>query len=456
MRTIHAAVLSLFLATSAAAQIANVRFLPPAPDSRTPVTARVGGIWPNGVPPGCGAATVTGFTVVVALDCASSSGPAVVSPIQRDVFIGTLSAGVYDVEVTIPFNFSSPAAPPTPMTIAQGKLIVQEASPAFTVSPNTGSPGDTIRLQGPALRCPDNVACITPIVRFGNQNANVLRIENDTYDVRVPPGSGTVDISVELLQNVRRVAAFQFIDVQKPPSPEFYTPVLFPVLFSATGAFGSLWDTEVSARNENAYHFTSPYETPFENWCFICDPRPFPGLPPHESGTIRASASLHNLPLGQLSYIQRDAAPKVHFGLLIRDLSRQREALGAEVPVVRENEFFDSASFSLLNVPADNRFRTGLRVYSIERDVRVQMRVRPMNAPDPLVTAALVLSRPGNLPYEHSAIFIGDLVAAYPQLAGHGPLRIEIEPLLPGAIRIWGFATVTNNDAQHVTVISPQ
>jgi hypothetical protein len=34
-------------------------------------------------------------------------------------------------------------------------------------------------------------------------------------------------------------------------------------------------------------------------------------------------------------------------------------------------------------------------------------------------------------------------------------LRIEVGPA-PGGVKIWGFASVTNNTTQHVTVISPQ
>ena len=47
---------------------------------------------------------------------------------------------------------------------------------------------------------------------------------------------------------------------------------------------------------------------------------------------------------------------------------------------------------------------------------------------------------------------INDLAAAFPALAGTNRVRIEI---IAGD-RAWAFSTITNNQAQHVTVITPQ
>ena len=52
---------------------------------------------------------------------------------------------------------------------------------------------------------------------------------------------------------------------------------------------------------------------------------------------------------------------------------------------------------------------------------------------------------------------IGDLVGSWPELAGKGPLRIEIDPdVILGQRTTWAMVSVTNNETQHVTVISPQ
>ncbi|HEY0593460.1 MAG TPA: hypothetical protein VGF40_16935 [Thermoanaerobaculia bacterium] len=45
------------------------------------------------------------------------------------------------------------------------------------------------------------------------------------------------------------------------------------------------------------------------------------------------------------------------------------------------------------------------------------------------------------------------LVDRHPVLVQSERIRIEVRATDP-AVRIWGFATITNNETQHVTVIS--
>jgi len=82
-----------------------------------------------------------------------------------------------------------------------------------------------------------------------------------------------------------------------------------------------------------------------------------------------------------------------------------------------------------------------------------------MGGTTPLLQDTLRLAL-GNNQTAEASVTISDLVARYPQLAGAGPLRIELRrefdtdfgPADPG---IWGFVSVTNNDTQQVTVIAP-
>lgn len=159
------------------------------------------------------------------------------------------------------------------------------------------------------------------------------------------------------------------------------------------GAFGSLWTTEVTMRNESGYALVA-----------------FNGIPAHSTLLIRTDA-----PDGMLQMILRQAAPAVFFGTLIRDLSRQSEALGTEIPVVRESELFDN---------------------------------------EILVDTFAFLS-PSSASSQLNVAFIGDLLTTFPQLAGKGPLRIELDGT-PGQRASWAFVSVTNNTTQNVTVISPQ
>jgi hypothetical protein len=55
---------------------------------------------------------------------------------------------------------------------------------------------------------------------------------------------------------------------------------------------------------------------------------------------------------------------------------------------------------------------------------------------------------------------IGDLTAAFPQLAAIPRYTIRIRPYQtladpPRDLSAWGFVTITNNDTQEVTIVSP-
>jgi hypothetical protein len=328
---------------------------------------------------------------------------------------------------------------------------VQEATPAFDVVPNVGAANaaERVRLIGRNIGCPAEVLCAEPVVRFGDQTVAIQAAGEDFLEVQPLRGSGTVDVTVTRGSNViRRVAAFHFFDAGQRPAPEFFTPVLFPTLFSSRGAFGSEWDSELSIRNDNDFPIIAPYALPFPQFPFR-----------NSTQVVSAKAAGLSASGGRLVYVPRRGDHDIHFGLLVRDLSRQGEALGVEVPVVREDDFYEDA-FTLMNVPSDSRSRVALRVYALSEMRTVRMRVRTMDAVTPLVNIPVGLSGFAELGQDHFSVAINDLIGAYPVLAGKGALRIEIAPeagpSARGAHRLWAFASVTNNATQHVTIISPQ
>ncbi|HEX6178703.1 MAG TPA: hypothetical protein VF057_10120, partial [Thermoanaerobaculia bacterium] len=238
------------------------------------------------------------------------------------------------------------------------------------------------------------------------------------------------------------------------PPAEFFTPVLFPVFSMAQGVLGSIWETEASVYNDNPYTLITTYGTLFNVLCHLCDPPPPPGVPAHTSAIAYASALGFVTDRGYTIFFPRDVARNLSFGLLVRDLSRQAEALGTEVPVVREDEWYDRP-FSLLNVPTDSRFRVALRVYTRVQSTPVRIRIRPMEGDSVLVDAQLVTTASGGEGPQHGAVVVNNLLSVYPQLAGNPQVRIEVIP--PDAnTETWAFASITNNTTQHVTVISPQ
>ena len=224
--------------------------------------------------------------------------------------------------------------------------------------------------------------------------------------------------------------------------PAFFEQVLMPVSINGPGAFGTQWSTNFVLYKANDSALPRPIPV-------VCDPAPCFVPPPRSLFSL----DFLNAPEGLSLSIPRQAAKRVTFGLLARDLSRQQDALGTELPVVRETDLRDGV-FSLMNVPVDPRFRVSLRLYGID-DVRgVVLRIRPMDGPSNDIAVQIVNLRPAS--YGGGAAtfgYVGDLLTQFPQIAGKGPLHLEVDAI--GA-RVWGFISVTNNQTQHVTVISPQ
>ena len=411
---IPVAVLTLFAAASLSAQ--NVRFDPPNPTTRTPVTAHV----IDYVSACTATAVLNGMRLSILLhNCTLPfSGPLVDLPVD----LGVLPAGVYDVGV----GFAPPAIL---IGLGSGTLVVQDAAPPFRLTPNVAALGGTqVTLTGPMFGP-------NPMVRFGDAVATVFSESPNSVTVIAPPHSaGVVDVTVYAL---RAAASFYYVPNDKTPDPAFYEPVFFPIAFSGPGALGSQWTTQTHMRNENDYSVAILPTSAFNLGCVLeCDTL----APKHSTRTTGI-----NTPNGFFAYVPRQASPAVHFDTLIKDLSRQSEALGTEIPVVREKDFF-ARPLELLNIPTDSRFRIALRVYGMSAGLTIQ----PLNSDDTLVSSAVFPA--GNPAFT----LISDLVGTYPQLAGKGAVRITLTPFVPGNPSLWALVSVTNNETQHVTTISPQ
>jgi hypothetical protein len=417
--------LLLLLAIPLFAQpVSLIRFDPPDPTPRTAVYAHVH------IPTfGCG---VTGTTVTRSGSIISISlQPSVVlcfaaRPADITVDLGVVPAGVYDVVVTPGMLLSA---------IAEAELDVRDANPPFDVRPNTrGSDGDVVRLYGANLRGAVSV-------HFGSTNAEVLSVLDDRIEVREPMlAPGTYDVTVEKPgQTLVATAAFHVPDLPKY-SHAYYERVLFPVFWSGGGAFGAQWRTDATLFNGSLLTIT-----PLDSSIFLI---------PQPKQTIVATAS-STTPNGVLEVLPRQATATINFGLNVRDLSRDAQDLGTEIPVIRESQLF-AAPFSIPNIPNDPRYRITLRLYDIDGSTFFGVRFISAGGLELMPQAFINLSADAAL-RNGGVATINDLIAAYPQLAGKGPLRLEIDPFIAsGARAAWGFVSVTNNETQRVTVISPQ
>lgn len=226
--------------------------------------------------------------------------------------------------------------------------------------------------------------------------------------------------------------------------------VLLPIFLRSTvqGAFESRWTTDFLVRNDN-------------NDPVIVTPPGICGVPecptnqfgPHTSFQPPVYVAV-NYPTAFL-LVSRPGSERVSFNLRVQDTSREALTWGTEIPVVREKDVRTDA-ITLLNVPTDPRFRTMLRMYDFDgaTDHQVQVRIYAANDQTVLAESTVTLRSP-NAGLAPGYAQLGNLTDTYPQLVSADRLRIEITPVTPG-VRFWAFVSVTNNDTQHVTTITPQ
>lgn len=424
-------VLIFALATPVVAQtIPVIEFEPPDPTSRTAVLAHVH------IPAyGCGVESVTTARINSAITIAllpKAIQCLVAAPADFTADLGVLPAGVYGVNV-VPAN-----SPFEPVILAGETLVVRDASPPFEVRPNTrGSGTDVIRLVGQNLG--DAVS-----VHFGTTSAEIQSVSPAEIKVKEPgfaPGTFDVTVTKQDGTTLRATAAY---NVPRPnpihADHAFYERVLLPVFWSGPGAYGAQWVTTATLYNGTEYTVTPAYTSVFA-------PRPA------AKSTVVVAAGASS-PAGVVEELPRQAMANVDLGLNVHDTSRDAQDLGTEIPVVHESQLY-ARPFSIANVPNDPRYRITLRLYNLDSAPPFILRIFLSGSSVPLVEKTVPLTADAGLRNGGYAE-VTTLLPPFPEFIS-GPLRIEIDPQIHSGIRsAWGFVTVTNNETQHVTVISPQ
>jgi len=233
-----------------------------------------------------------------------------------------------------------------------------------------------------------------------------------------------------------------------------YQRLLIPIVPSDNlpGAFGSMWRGELTLFNAsddpvNVYLQVCP---PIVNECI-----PRAELAAHRSikpGVFPTAASQ-----GAFLDIATADLAKVTIKFRVRDLSRQSQTWGTEIPLGPIAEFRHLVR--LIEVPSDSRFRVRLRVYSAAGAATyVHLRAYKTDAISPISESEVALDGIRGQPpgYPSSSPAYAELEPIPPALPdADGTLRLEIEQRIAGEPPIWAFVSVTNNETQHVTLITP-
>lgn len=249
--------------------------------------------------------------------------------------------------------------------------------------------------------------------------------------------------------------------------------ILLPVASDGviTGTQGSAWVSRVAILNGAS---NSVYILGFDPQCTILPCAVHP-TPPN----VTFFAAVYGAEQGGFIYVQRPYSDKVTVHLRIQDITRQPQGWGTEIPTIRERDLHESP-FDLLDIPVDTAHRVNLRIYEFDGHSNATATIRffktrpsttsPIGYRNNVPKDELVGEVTVPFAAKSSAPFYSGIPGPFNEVVSFGylemldisssaflsdtdRLRIEIEPRTGD--RVWGFATVTNNATQHVTIITP-
>jgi hypothetical protein len=352
---------------------------------------------------------------------------------RRDIRLEALPAGEYSVSVVEP---NGPAW-------AFGSFVVlEEGESAFDVRPFAvpeNTPGVEFHLlmkESQVALCPQ----LNCFVRFGNIQATVKRFGDTPFELIVEapplqPGLHTVTID----NGLEEIEGGQVYAWREPSDLFYFERILFPLLLDAQGANGSRWITEGTIANPQRWPIiTANTIVPIECVTFPCTELLAPGSKLKWLGG--------QYPHGAALLVSKPDAEDLAFSLRARDISRVADGFGTEIPVVRERDLF-TGTMTLLDVPRDPRYRVKLRVYAYGAVDGQEGAVKYGGTTVPLF-------------FDTSCSGGADckLIPAYAEVdipAGEAGERTNVYIHAPLLTEAWAFASVTNNETQQVTIVTP-
>ena len=326
-----------------------------------------------------------------------------------------------------------------------------------SVSPNTAPTGGgtTVTIKGTgfaeyAIRTPAG----PPDVYFrGLPARSVELIDSETLRVVTPPHfAGPAWIHVDQGSNGHASIYDAFTYHGDFPEAAFER-ILLPVFTPPVkGAFGSEFRTELRVAKKSFAQNVFLFGLEPECRVSACIFDPFAPWPLFQFGDIDPHRLEYTGTPGRFLYVPNDQANLLSINLRVHDVTRSALNFGTEMPVVREREFVDPReSLLFLGVPSDPRFRNTLRVYTTAGATEIRVDIEghgtfyaPVQGGDGVFEPVY-------------AVFSGFPVDA-------GPLRVTVglaentSPISGGDLRqpFWGFITVTNNETQLISTITPQ
>lgn len=330
-------------------------------------------------------------------------------------------------------------------------------SPVITgVSPASGSVsgGTNVVITGTGFN--DNcIICSPPFgglsLYFGTTRVTELKLINPTKIEAVAPPHPPGPVSI----TIHQMDGSDPNDFTLPNAFTYtgddwmtdYEPVLFPIFTPPVkGAFGSEFHTTARAVSRGAAFDIFGVDTN----CTLIDPPILPDNPYRIGATETQLPTTCSQTVGRLFFVPTEHADDFVGNLRVTDVSKQSESHGVEIPVVRLDDF-TTKKIILMGVPVDARFRNTLRIYGLEGGAQF------VNVTMNGVTRTVPLQQSDDL-YEPSYAQFTAFPTADQLPAGQDTVTVTIDQPTNGVVpptAVWAFVSVTNNDTQQITLVTP-
>lgn len=241
-------------------------------------------------------------------------------------------------------------------------------------------------------------------------------------------------------------------------NPADFTTTLVPLVTQGLrGAHGSVWDSELYVFNGSHLPLRMPGFSDS------------PVLPIEPSIVIQPHTTMH-LGLyprdgadGAFLYIPNTMVSTTKMSLRVRDTSQNATSLGDEVPVVRVDQA--AHALTIFDVPVDPKYRATLRIYGFTpAPMPVRVAIYPEIGVPALRQFDVTLNGIVNAAFDpfplHPAYIALDPLGDAIRASIVRRVRIEITnfaPIItPPPAKIWAFVSLTNNETNQVTIVTPK
>lgn len=257
------------------------------------------------------------------------------------------------------------------------------------------------------------------------------------------------------------------VQAQSHPDPD-YERVLVPVFFFGGGSGAAWWSNFDMVNNGPSFELATAVlqgNPACPDFCG-CDAKKTV-----EQDKAENICQAFEDNAGIILYVPRTVdRNEVHAYARVYDTSHASQRAGSQIPVLWEDDLLEGVMM-LLDVRIAGGYRATIRLFdAFQWNSTYTLRFYDMAKLRTGVKELVLETRvdtvhenaPGRFPARPSFGVIGNVLAQYPQLAGHESVAVEIiphEPIIsPPAYskRHYALASITNDTTQEVTVVSPR